>query len=64
MNGASKFIKDGENGVRSALVKAFESWTEPVDIKPNGVFGSVAKITCGSVTLSSDTLDIEFDVPF
>lgn len=56
--------QDGKSNIRSALVKAFESWAEPYDIKPSGVFGSVAKITSGSVSLSSETLDIEFDVEF
>lgn len=48
----------------SALVKAVESWTEPFDIKPDGVFGSVATITCGQVSISSETLDVEYVVPF
>lgn len=53
-----------ENNVRSALVKAFDTWTAPVDIRPDGVFGSVATIKCNGVTISSDDLDLEFDVPF
>lgn len=57
-------LQDGKSNVRSALVKAFESWAEPFDIKPNGVFGSVATITSGAVSISSETLDIEFEVPF
>lgn len=64
MNSTSKFIVDGKDTVRSSLVKAFEQWTTPVDIRPDGVFGSVAKIRCNGVTISSDELDIEFDVPF
>ena len=49
---------------RQALVQAFEAWKEPYDIRPEGVFGSIAKIKSGDVTISSETLDIEFDVPF
>lgn len=48
----------------SALIKAMDSWKEPFDIRPEGVFGSVAIIRTGGVTLNSDTLDIEFTVPF
>lgn len=62
---ASRMItQDGESNVRTALVKAFEAWTTPYDIRPDGVFGSVAKVQCGQVTLSSDLLDFEFVVPF
>ena len=53
-----------EEKIRSALVKAFDSWTEPVDIRPEGVFGSIAIVKSGQVTISSETLDVEFDVPF
>lgn len=31
---------------------------------PNGVFGSEAKIICGNVTINSNELDFEFNVPF
>ena len=54
----------GKDGVRSALVKAFEAWKEPFDIRPDGVFGSVATVTSGNVTISSETLDVEFVIPF
>lgn len=53
-----------ENKLRSALVKAFDAWTTPYDIAPDGVFGSVAIIQSGGVTLSSEKLDVEFIVPF
>lgn len=56
--------QSSENKVRSALVTAFEQWTTPFDIKPEGVFGSVATLACGDVTISSKTLDFEFYVPF
>lgn len=49
---------------RSSLVKAVESWKEPFDIRPDGVFGSKAIIRTGDVTISSDKLDLEFTVPF
>lgn len=57
-------IQSSESKRRSALIKAFETWKTPYDIRPEGVFGSVATITCGDVTVSSETLDLEFDVPF
>ena len=56
--------QNGTSGVRSALVKAFETWKTPYDIRPSGVFGSVATVKCGQVTISSETLDLEFTVPF
>lgn len=57
-------LKDGSNKLQSALVKAFESWKTPYDISPAGVFGSMATVKCGNVTISSETLDLEFTVPF
>lgn len=48
----------------SALVKAFETWTTPYDIEPEGVYGSIATIRSGQVTISSETLDVDIDVPF
>lgn len=50
--------------VRSALVTAFETWKTPYDIRPDGVFGSLAIVRSGQVTVSSETLDLEFTVPF
>ena len=55
--------RNQDSRLRSALVKAFESWTTPYDIRPDGVFGSVATIKSGQVSISSETLDIEFVVP-
>ncbi len=63
-NTSKAVIESNESKLKSALVKAVESWTEPYDIRPEGVFGSVATIHSGFVTLSSKTLDIEFSVPF
>ena len=57
-------IQDRASTLRSALVKAVETWKEPYDIRPDGVFGSVATIRSGDVTISSETLDVEFVVPF
>lgn len=65
MNDSSRAVmQDGKNDVHSALVKAFESWKTPYDMRPDGVFGSVATIKSGQVAISSDTLDVEFEVPF
>ena len=65
MSDASKAVMQSHTErVRSSLVKAFEKWAEPYDIRPDGVFGSVATIRSGDVTISSETLDVEFTVPF
>lgn len=61
---SSVVMQEHASEIRSALVKAFESWETPYDIRPDGVFGSVAKVICGGVTVSSETLDLEFTVPF
>lgn len=57
-------MQSHENKITSALVKAFDSWKEPYDIRPDGVFGSVATVKTDTVTISSETLDVEFTVPF
>ena len=57
-------LLEGKMDTRSALVKAFESWKTPFDTKPDGVFGSVAVVKSGQVTVSSEKLDLEFTVPF
>lgn len=57
-------MQSHENKLVSALVKAVETWKEPQDIRPDGVFGSVAIIRSGQVTIPSETLDVEFSVPF
>lgn len=61
---SSSVMQSRDSGLKSALVKAFETWTTPYDIKPDGIFGSKAIVTCGQITISSDTLDLEFTVPF
>ena len=63
-NNSKAVVQSKENKLRSSLVKAFEQWKTPYDIAPDGVFGSVASVKCGQVTISSETLDLEFDVPF
>lgn len=63
----SKFIIDGNNNAKSRLIKAFTKGVESLEsyeIKPNGVFGSEAKIICGDVTIKSSDLDLEFTVKF
>lgn len=57
-------LQEHTSELKSALVKAFDAWTTPFDTRPDGVFGSVAKMICGNVTIDSDTLDMEFTVPF
>lgn len=53
-----------ESKLASSLVKAFEQWKTPFDINPDGVFGSVATIKTDNMNVSSETLDVEFTVPF
>lgn len=48
----------------SALIKAMDTWKTPFDLRPQGVFGTVAIVRTETVTLNSDTLDIEYTVPF
>lgn len=57
-------FQNGPEGVRSALVKAFDLWKEPYDIRPDGVFGSLAIVKTEEVTINSEELDVEFTVPF
>lgn len=57
-------VQSKETKLTSALVKAFETWKTPYDIRPEGVFGSIAIVKTGPVTISSETLDVEFVVPF
>lgn len=64
MSDSRAVIQDRSSKLRSALVKAVEAWTAPYDIRPEGVFGSLATIKSGQVAISSETLDVEFTVPF
>lgn len=57
-------IQEQKMTARSALVKAFETWKTPFDIKPDGVFDCTATVKSGGVTVSSEELDIDFRVPF
>lgn len=64
---SSKFIKNGDEKHASHLIKAMEDWQNLPDSfsqKPDGVFGAVAKVKCGGVTINSEELDLEFTVPF
>lgn len=64
----SHLIKDaGQRAIRSKVIKAAKNWADTLkayDVTPNGVFGSVAIIKSGYVTISSNDLDIEFSIPF
>lgn len=61
---SSAVVQSHDSELKSALVKAFDAWHEPIDIRPEGVFGSVAIVRSGQVTIDSDVLDVEFVVPF
>lgn len=63
-NSSQAVTKSRESQLASALVMALDEWKTPYDIKPEGVFGSMAIVRCGDVTISSETLDVEFVVPF
>lgn len=64
MNDSRVVVKERSSKLRSALVKAVDAWTTPYDLEPDGVFGSIATVKSGQVTISSETLDVEFYVPF
>lgn len=64
---AGKFIKSTKSRSHSRLIKATKGWSEELkgySLEPEGVFGSVAVVRCGDVTIKSSELDIEFEVPF
>ena len=61
---SSVVFQSRDEKIRSALVKAIETWKTPYDISPQGVFGSLAVIKTDTVTIRSETLDVEFKVPF
>ena len=51
----------------SRLVKAAKGWSDSLksfDIKPEGMFGRVAIIETWAVTIHSDNIDFELDIPF
>ena len=61
------FVKNGGTTNQSRLVKAmkdFSSDLQAYEIPVSGVFGCKAKITCRNVSISSEDLDVEFNVKF
>lgn len=67
MMNKSRQLSDGKSNVKSRLLKAVQQGIdslESYEIKPQGVFGSEAKIICGDVTVNSNDLDLEFTVKF
>ena len=53
--------------VKSQLIKAMRGWTEPLEgfeQAPKGVFGSIATVKCGNVSIDSKKLDLDFEVNF
>ena len=62
-----KAVIQVENKHTSRLIKAFQGFNEdlePFSTAPQGMFGRVAIIKSGNVTLNSENLDIEFVIPF
>lgn len=58
---------NGKSDKLSHLVRAAKALSENIKssgIEPDGVFGSTAVIKCGNVTVSSELLDLEFQVAF
>ena len=63
----SRFIYENKNNHKSRLIKSAVAGLENLDsyeLKPQGVFGSEAKVICGDVTIKSSELDLEFNVKF
>lgn len=64
----STLVRDSSVSAKgSRLIKAVSAGIDSLqsyEIKPNGVFGSEAKIICGDVTIKSSDLDVEFTVKF
>lgn len=64
----SKMItQKGSCPISSSVIKAVGKWGEYLksfSVEPEGVFGSVAIIKSGNVTIKSAELDLEFTVPF
>ena len=59
-------VSVGDNKHRSRLVTSMQLLDSIGDeyIKPSGVWGAVAVIKCGDVTIKSEELDFEFEIPF
>lgn len=65
---SSKIVINGSGSKHSSrLISAMGDWQKPLKdfvTKPDGVFGSVAIIKSGNVTINSKDLDLEFNIPF
>ena len=68
MSNRSKFIKsESKFGHRTKLIKTNgkpSGSLQGYNIEPEGTFGRIAIIKCGSVTINSKELDVEFTIPF
>lgn len=66
MNNVSRFVlTSSKNKHESRFISSLHSLTSADFVTiPNGVFGTVATVKSGNVTLKSSELDIEFTVPF
>lgn len=63
----SRFISEQASKKRSRLIKAVSVGLDNIesyDLKPEGVFGSKARVISGGVTIESSELDLEFAVKF
>lgn len=52
---------------QSRMIKAMKGWNEALTSysqQPSGMFGRVAVIRSGNVSLNSEEIDLEFVVPF
>lgn len=67
MNRSKYLVNDTTSKHSSRLIHAMDDWKNPLKdfiAKPEGVFGSVATIKTGNVSICSDDLDLEFEIPF
>ncbi len=65
MNESRVISQKSNNKHTSRVIKALQSVNlEDYNEKPQGVWGSIATIKCGYVTIKSDELDVEFEIPF
>lgn len=53
-----------DNGHYSKLVRAVKEIANQIPAEPEGMYDHTVKIKSGDVSINSDTLDCEFDIPF
>lgn len=65
---SSEFVSNSKDSkIKSQLIKSVTKGIESLksySVKPEGVFGSKARIICGDTKINSEELDLEFTVDF